>query len=423
MARRRNSQKTPQSLTALTDMIAETNYFWELFSRRTQNLARGFGFWKIETHFLEDPLQYEDLVMERGSLAVLQDPDGVGIALKPKPLPGILKAYSAIKWPEEHKLSKWYYFGPVMYYDSSTKKYHAVWEYGFEILGQTDSLVLSQLITLVVKVMHASGIEKVQIEINNIGTVETRKGYNELLISYLKAHKYDLCSDCADSINGDPLQIFRCLNSDCAMIAADAPQIIDNLDAVNRKEFTDILESLDEIGVNYIMNPLFVGAPDSTGIVFCAKCSDGDKEYILGYGSGHDELMENYTDAKIPCFGFSGKLDNLQSALKALNMEIQHHDIKSDVYLVPLGDLASKKALKLFSELWDAEVSVHDHFGNIGVKNQLKVAENAKASIALIIGQKEAMDEMVILRDVKSGMQEVFQYERIIDEVKKRLGK
>ena len=61
------------------------------------------------------------------------------------------------------------------------------------------------------------------------------------------------------------------------------------------------------------------------------------------------------------------------------------------------------------------------YFGTIGVKNQLKLAEECKAPLALIMGQKEAMDEMVILRDVKSGMQEVFSYDKIIVEVKKRL--
>ena len=58
-----------------------------------------------------------------------------------------------------------------------------------------------------------------------------------------------------------------------------------------------------------------------------------------------------------------------------------------------------------------------------GVKNQLKAAETFKAPVALIMGQKEATDEMVILRDVKSGMQEVISYDKIVEEVKKRLGR
>ena len=68
-------------------------------------------------------------------------------------------------------------------------------------------------------------------------------------------------------------------------------------------------------------------------------------------------------------------------------------------------------------------MSVYDHFGDSGVKNQLKQAQTFNAPIALIMGQKEAMDELVILRDVKSGMQEVISYDKIVAEVKKRLGR
>jgi hypothetical protein len=89
----------------------------------------------------------------------------------------------------------------------------------------------------------------------------------------------------------------------------------------------------------------------------------------------------------------------------------------------PRLELAAKKSLRLFQDLLAAQVSVYDHFGDVGVKNQLKQAELYKSPIALIMGQKEAMDEMVILRDVKSGMQEIFSYDKIVIEVKKRLGK
>ncbi|HYF04554.1 MAG TPA: His/Gly/Thr/Pro-type tRNA ligase C-terminal domain-containing protein, partial [Patescibacteria group bacterium] len=74
-------------------------------------------------------------------------------------------------------------------------------------------------------------------------------------------------------------------------------------------------------------------------------------------------------------------------------------------------------------ELLISGITVYNHFGTEGVKNQLKAAEVYKAPVALIMGQKEAQDDMVILRDVKSGMQEMFHYENIVEEVKKRLGK
>jgi histidyl-tRNA synthetase len=99
------------------------------------------------------------------------------------------------------------------------------------------------------------------------------------------------------------------------------------------------------------------------------------------------------------------------------------YELRNEVFLVPLGELAARKSLRLFQDLTRAEVTVYDNFGTQGVKDQLKAAQASKSPIALIMGQKEALDEMVILRDVKSGMQEVFSYDKIVDEVKKRLGR
>jgi histidyl-tRNA synthetase len=122
------------------------------------------------------------------------------------------------------------------------------------------------------------------------------------------------------------------------------------------------------------------------------------------------------------CFGFTGSLLEVKKAMEEAKLEVVHEQ-KSEVFLVPLGELASKKSLRLFRDLVLEKVLVYDNFGDSGVKNQLKAAESFKAPIALIMGQKEAVDEMVILRDVKSGMQEIISYDKIVEEVKKRLGR
>ena len=115
-------------------------------------------------------------------------------------------------------------------------------------------------------------------------------------------------------------------------------------------------------------------------------------------------------------------LDKILSALEAANLKFSTKN-KVDVFLVPLGDLAAKKTLRLFTELWNHNIVASEFIGPGSIKTQLKLAESNKVAIALIIGQKEAREGTVILRDVRSGMQELFTYERIIEEVKKRLGR
>jgi histidyl-tRNA synthetase len=49
------------------------------------------------------------------------------------------------------------------------------------------------------------------------------------------------------------------------------------------------------------------------------------------------------------------------------------------------------------------------------------VADKLGVKLALILGQKEAIDKVIIIRDMKTGMQEIVRLDKIIDEIKKRL--
>jgi len=95
--------------------------------------------------------------------------------------------------------------------------------------------------------------------------------------------------------------------------------------------------------------------------------------------------------------------------------------MKKDVFLVQLGDKARKKILRLFDNLIDANISVGESVGRGSIKSQLRIANRYSSKLALIIGQKEALDNTVIIRDMESGMQEVVTLEDAVEEVKRRL--
>ncbi len=417
------SGKKPQLLPGIVDIIPTLDSSWDLMTDKLLKLARGFGFSRVELPILEYASLYEGLDVGSNTIVTFMDPESNRIAVRPEVLPSLLRAYSERKVIETQKLSKWYHSGAVIVYDEKQKKFVNTWEYGFELLGEFSPLIEVQLISLVWKFLRSLGLDNLILEINSVGRSECRKDYDETLRNFLQTKKYELCNECVAAIEEYPMQVFRCKNLECRTVAAEAPQIVDFLDEDCHKHFTHILEGLDELGVGYSLNPMLVGKRGTSRTIFSMKYKDEQNEYFIGEGAYHEDIYRDLTGKQAACFGFTGYMEVLQKAIQNLKVDTTIVEMKSEVYLAPLGDLASKKALKLFSELWDAKISVHDHFGDGGVKNQLKLAEGQKAMIALIIGQKEAMDDMVILRDVKSGMQEVFRYDQIIDEVKKRLGR
>ena len=96
---------------------------------------------------------------------------------------------------------------------------------------------------------------------------------------------------------------------------------------------------------------------------------------------------------------------------------------KTKVFFVQLGDFAKKESFRIMEELRDAGISVGESLGRDSVKSQLKIADRSEAELSLILGQKEAIDKTIIIREMTSGIQEVVPQEKFIDILKKKLRK
>ncbi len=419
------SPKKIQSLEGLSDVVAETDLLWDATLRRLYKMSRVYGFNRVETPLLEDINLYTHFYGEKSP--VLQSivsmlAGGKQVGVRPSLLPSVLRAYTQGKIYEKIPTSKWSFLGQTSTQDAKTLKLSQDFEFGFEVFGTFNHLTEAQAISVAWEFLSSFGLEDMVLEINNIGSTECQEAYSETLRDFLASKKYQLCDNCNDHLSGRVLNVFRCNNIDCRAIVSEAPAVLDFLDEDSNKHFTNILEALDELGVPYQLNPGYV-APSGHGQTNFAISYRGKGQNILvGEGGYHTALLQSISGKNFFCFGFSGSLNAVRKILELSKVEVSREQ-RSDVFLVPLGELASKKSLRLFRDLTAEKVAVYDHFGNLGVKNQLKQAELFKAPIALIIGQKEALDEMVILRDVKSGMQEIISYDKIVEEVKKRLGR
>ena len=412
--------KKIQGLEGVVDVITESDILWDLIVKRLYKVSRIYGFSRIEPNFLEDPRLYENFYRsaQDGMLSVIL-PEGLDqrVALRPSFLPSVLRSYYQHKIFETAYMSKWAYTGWVDKKDNITGKLLADYEFGFEILGNFNHLTEAQVIGGVWEFLLSLGLKDLSLEINNIGKAECQRVYQGSLADYLSGKKYELCDACNEHLGGRVLNVFRCNNLDCQAVLSEAPTVLDFLDPESHKHFTNILEALDELGVPYQLNPFYAGPDGHSRTNLVIKCKTKSGSQVLGEGGYHDDLMQNLCGKNYCCFGFSGSLLQIREALESGKVSVSKEQ-SSEVFLVPLGELASKKSLRLFRDLTNQKIGVYDHFGNLGVKNQLKQAETFKASIALIMGQKEAMDEMVILRDVKSGMQEVISYDKIVEDRK-----
>ena len=415
--------KKIQSLPGSTDILTSADALWDILLKRLSRTARAYGFNRVESPLLEESRLFESAgAFSPGqAVAVSDQAYGRPVVLRPALLPSVLRAYVQQKIYETSPVSKWWYSGFTV---AQKEKSQAAsdFNFGFEVFGTFTHLTEAQLISGVWELFQSLGLKDLALEINSIGEEACQRVYEEALAGYLSGKKYELCDACSEHLKGRVLNVLRCENLDCQALTAEAPTILDYLDPKSHKHFTNILEALDEMGIPYQLNHLYSGPEGHSRTNFVIKQKTKTGSLVLGEGGYHDGVIQNICGKNFCSFGFYGSLQKVYDLLTASRVTVSREQ-SSEVFLVPLGELASKKALRLFRDLISSKISVYDHFGDAGVKNQLKAAQTFKAPIALIMGQKEAMDEMVILRDVKSGMQEVISYDKIVEEVKKRLGK
>ena len=398
--------------------------YWEALLKRFSKISRIYGFSRAEAPLLEDIKLYQKFYGTANPDFLVKFEQGhLLAALRPSQLPGILRYFIQQKLNDPPGIYKWHYSGFTTKVAASGEL-NSDYEFGCEILGGFSHLSEAQSIVAAWEFLTSLELEELTLEINNLGSQECQQSYGRALVDALLPKKYELCDNCNEDLSFRPLYVFRCPNLDCqAVFPENVPTILDFLDQDSHKDFTHVLEALDEMHIAYQLNPFYAGNNLSEKTNFAVKCKLGEKTLSLAEGGHHGSLAKAAFGKDFGAFGFFGSFKTLKQVLEANSEPPVFGPSLSEVCLVPLGELAAKRSLRLFRDLTAQKIMVYDHFGLSGVKNQLKVAQDQKVPIALIMGQKEAMDEMVILRDVKSGMQEIISYDKIVEEVKKRLGK
>ena len=348
------------------------------------------------------------------------DHPSANLILSPTHLVNVFKLYSQNVQNRGPFVAKWFYISPTV--RSEGNQFIINHELGIFVLGEDSSLANIELINSVTQVFSGLGIKEVVAEITSRGCKTCQANYGEVLRDYLEKTESLVCGSCRGHMDGENiLSVFDCQNQTCRAALTSSPQLIDFLDDSCRTILVDTLETIDDLEIPYVLNSGLSNHLAEEKILFRINIP-GQEEKVLGWGGNYTKLISRHFGEGIA--STLGFFANLEELVKAVPEERRSPVDKVEVFIIPLGVIACRRALALYRELQSAGLKVAEAMlGRPGIKYQLKEAVDHHCEIALIIGQKEAMEETVILRDMRSGMQELFINERVIDEVKKRLGK
>ncbi len=148
---------------------------------------------------------------------------------------------------------------------------------------------------------------------------------------------------------------------------------------------------------------------------------ENGSQLALGGGGRYDGLIPLLGGREATgAIGAALGLERIMLAMKAAG-SMPDNKRTVDVFFCQLGEAARRKGLKIFEKFRQAGVDVGEAFAKGNLKAQLEIADKMKASVAIILGQKEVLDGTIIIRDMEAGAQEIVDVEKVVSIVAKRI--
>ena len=415
----------------MNDTLPGVQKYWEKFFKVGKELALFYGFETIETPILEHAELFRKGIglntdVVEHEMYTLKTKGGDFLALRPELTASVVRAYIENGFANQPQPIKFFHFGPVFRHESSQAgRYRQFHQADFDIIGEVDPVVDAQVIQSVYAVLSELGLKGLSVHINSIGDRSCWNKYRDELKSYYRNKLNRLCKNCKNRYKENPLRMLDCKDEGCAVLKASAPNSVDFLDKACHDHFKLVLEFLDELNIPYVLDPYLVRGLDYyTRTVFEIIPEDASGSQItLASGGRYDYLVAQLGGKPAPAVGGSIGIERAVNEMRRQDVKVSAVKPRTRIFLAQIGDLAKKKSLKLFEEFRKNNIGASESFGRDSIKAQLRVADRLGAELAMIIGQKEALDGTVILREMQSGTQEIIPIAKIIEAVKKRLKK
>lgn len=417
-----------QSLRGMRDILPEDTSYYQTVEQSFWGVAARHGFAEIRTPVLEPAELYTRSVGESSDIVhkemyTFGDRSGNHVALRPEGTAGVTRAYLEHGFssrPQPVKLS--YLQNHYRYERPQAGRYREHRQFGLEIFGSTDPALDAQIILATWQAYQELKLPEIIVQLNSIGDVASKKAIRKTIVDHVRPHQNKLSEDAQRQLGQNPLRILDSKDPAMQELIEGIPPLIDKLTNEDREHFTAVLEYLEQAGVPYELNPRLVRGLDYyTHTVFEFWGTDGGNA-SLGSGGRYDHLVETLGGPHVPGVGIGVGIDRVVEYLKRQKGSAKApFGSTPQVFVIQLGDVARKISFALVDQLTQEGISVTSALGKDSISSQLKMANKFGVPLALIIGQKEAMDRSIIIRDMSSGMQDTVPIDEVAAELKRRI--
>src|SRR5271156_3299083 len=384
-----------QPVRGTQDLLPDAARRHRQVSETARATALLYGFDEIVTPIFEftevfaRPIgEHTDIVAKE--MYSLEDRGGEKLALRPENTAGVVRAVLSNGLVQSVPL-KFFYSGPMFRYERPQKgRFRQFHQIGVELIGVPQPQADIEVIALGRRILDALGIgDRVVLELNTLGDIESRGAYRQALVSYFSARASELSEDSQRRLERNPLRIFDSKEDPDQRVARDAPAFADYLNAESRSFFDRVRAGLDRLGIIYRLNPRLVRGLDYyTHTAFEFVTADlGAQGTVMG-GGRYDGLVELMGGPALSGVGWAAGIERLAMLID------EPPPPPRSIAVVPIGEAVEAAALTLAEGLRSSGCAVDvGYSGNLA--RRLRRANRVNARAAVLIGEDEVARNVV----------------------------
>jgi len=399
-----------QAVRGMNDILPAESALWQSLETTVRDVLAAYGYHEIRLPLVEKTELFARSIGEvtdivEKEMYTFDDRNGEGLTLRPEGTAGCARACI------EHGLlhnqtQRLWYAGPMFRYEKPQKgRYRQFHQVGAEAYGMAGPDIDAELICLSARLWRQLGIRDVTLQINSLGSSAARAAYRDRLVAYFETRRAELDEDSQRRLTTNPLRILDSKNPAMRGVLADAPLLLEHLDAESQAHFEELQALLDAAGVAYAINPRLVRGLD----YYCKTVFEWVTDTLgaqgtICAGGRYDGLIEQLGGSATGGIGFAMGLERLVAMLAAA-AGLPGAETAPHAYLIAVGDAAQRAALALAERLRDAgpTLRLRMNCGGGGFKAQFRRADHSGAQFALILGEDEMQTGAVAIKPLRDA--------------------
>ncbi|MCS5588626.1 MAG: histidine--tRNA ligase [Candidatus Thioglobus sp.] len=419
--------KKIQSIRGMNDLLPSESSLWSALDETINNLMVSYGYKYCSTPIVESTETFSRAIGEvtdivEKEMYTWKDTSGDSLTLRPEGTAGVVRMMIEHNLPREG-IQKVFYNGSMFRHERPQKgRYRQFHQVGAEVFGVSDAKIDAELISITDSLWKLLGINA-SLEINTLGSSESRSAYRELLHHFFSENKDKLDKDSLRRLDTNPLRILDSKNKKMESLISNAPKMIDYLDDESKIHFSTLKNYLDSLEIPFVVNPKLVRGLDYYNqTVFEWISNDLGSQGTICGGGRYDGLVEKMGGNPTPAIGFAMGIERIALIVKDQSNQI--NKTKPHLYFIALGEKSQIESIKLSKKILSTlpNIIITNDMSTGSLKNQMKKADKSNADFALILGEKELLNNQLSIKPLKGqGAQQLIKLEGIIHHLEEIL--